>query len=88
VTILATNRSKISQTIELTDNAYKTGVKTYKIERYRIKPKTIYIDNYKSYNWYDFSVRIKGNKSFERRYAGRVETWEDGKTDPFMGRVI
>ncbi|TMI75385.1 MAG: phospholipase C, phosphocholine-specific [Bacteroidetes bacterium] len=88
VMILATNRTKISQTIEITDNAYKTGVKTYKIERYRKKPKTIYIDNYKSYNWYDFSVRIKGNKSFERRYAGRVETLEDGKTDPFMGRVI
>jgi phospholipase C len=42
----------------------------------------------KSFGWYDFSIKVKGNSLFEKRYAGRVETGRPGKTDPFMGRVI
>ena len=39
----------------------------------------------KSQGWYDFSVRIKGQEHFEKRYAGRVETGKDSISDPFMG---
>ncbi|HET6993705.1 MAG TPA: phospholipase domain-containing protein, partial [Chitinophagaceae bacterium] len=86
--ILVNNNSKLLQTIEITDNAYGHGNKVYPVKAQTgKKPKIIGISTFESYNWYDFTVRIKGNKSFERRYAGRVETKEAGKTDPFMGRV-
>jgi phospholipase C len=42
----------------------------------------------KSFGWYDFSLKIKGNELFEKRYAGHVETGKPAKTDPFMGRVV
>ncbi|WP_018628269.1 phosphocholine-specific phospholipase C [Niabella aurantiaca] len=42
----------------------------------------------KSNGWYDFSVKINGNSSFEKRYAGRVETTKESITDPFMGRMV
>ncbi len=41
-----------------------------------------------SHRWYDLSVKIKGNNMFEKRYAGRVETGEHGKTDPAMGGIF
>ena len=74
----------------ITDNAYKSAEKIQ-----TVKPATsnkiapgIFIDTSKSYGWYDFSIKIKGNTLFERRYAGRVETGAESKTDPFMGRII
>ena len=42
----------------------------------------------KSFYWYDISVKIKGNDIFEKRYAGRVETGRESKSDPAMGMVI
>ncbi|MEO8854191.1 MAG: phospholipase domain-containing protein, partial [Ginsengibacter sp.] len=41
----------------------------------------------KNFNWYDISIKITGNNTFEKRYAGRVETGNPGKSDPIMGRV-
>jgi phospholipase C len=41
----------------------------------------------KSFSWYDVSVKVKGFNSFEKRYAGHVETGAYGFTDPAMGRV-
>jgi phospholipase C len=49
---------------------------------------TIALDTGNSFGWYDFSVKIKGNTTFERRYAGRVETGAASKTDPLMGRAL
>ncbi|MEP7279387.1 MAG: hypothetical protein ABI813_12135 [Bacteroidota bacterium] len=40
-----------------------------------------------SFGWYDFSVSITGNQSFEQRFASHVETGKASYTDPFMGRV-
>jgi len=40
-----------------------------------------------SHGWYDLSVTIQGYKSFEKRYAGRIETGKDSISDPFMGRA-
>jgi phospholipase C len=75
--------------VEITDNAYKTGRRTYTIEgSMKKKARLVFINTTKSHGWYDFTVRIKGSKSFERRYAGRVETGMPGKTDPAMGRIL
>jgi phospholipase C len=37
--------------------------------------------------WYDFSVKHKNNRDFEKRYAGKVETGKLGTTDPVMGNI-
>jgi len=44
----------------------------------------IVLDLSGSHGWYDFSVRVIGVQTFERRYAGRVETGKEGVTDPAM----
>jgi phospholipase C len=49
---------------------------------------TIIINLLKSGGWYDFTLRIPGNKSFEKRYAGHVETGSDSKSDPAMGKML
>jgi len=89
IKLTVNNRGNEPQSIEVIDNAYKTGSKLYAINPAKgKKSKPILIGGSKSYNWYDFTVRIKGNSVFERRYAGRVETRRPGKTDPYMGGVI
>lgn len=49
------------------------------------KKTTVALSLKDSFHWYDFSVRITGAESFERRYAGRVETGKAGYSDPAMG---
>lgn len=71
--------------IELIDHAYGNSVIKKRIggsSKWVVK-----IDTAKSFGWYDFSVVISGT-SFERRYAGRVETGKHTKSDPFMGRAV
>jgi phospholipase C len=75
---------------EIIDNAYKTPIQKINLSSSKqiIKYQYFPVNTAKSFGWYDFSVKIKGNPVFERRYAGRVETGLPGKTDPFMGRMI
>ncbi len=74
------------QEIELTDNAYKTPTRSQVLDAK--KQTVLLLDLSNSYGWYDFTVRVKGQPLFERRYAGRVETGRDSKSDPAMGQVI
>ena len=84
------NRDAKAQVIEVTDNAYKTGKRTGTLSAAGTKngELNIIINTTKSYGWYDFSVRIKGDTLFEKRYAGRVETGKSSKTDPLMGKTV
>ena len=38
-------------------------------------------------DWYDLTVTAEGNAGFLRRFAGKVETGEMGKTDPGIGTM-
>ena len=38
-----------------------------------------------SFGWYDFSVTVESNLTFERRLAGHVETGRDSMSDPAIG---
>ncbi len=80
------NKANQSQSIIITDNSYKAGTKEQSIDA--ATSKEITLDTGRSFGWYDISVKLKGNLSFARRYAGRAETGAAGKTDPLMGRVI
>ena len=71
--------------IQITDHSYKTGNHSLSVPRG--KTKSITLNLKRSFQWYDFSVRVVGAAEFERRYAGRVETGKMGFSDPAMGRV-
>ncbi|MFT3747287.1 MAG: phospholipase C, phosphocholine-specific [Agriterribacter sp.] len=80
------NNSKQSLTIEVPDNAYKSRTQTKILSAG--SQAGITIDTAKYQGWYDFSVKIKGNNDFEKRYAGRVETGKSSISDPVMGRMV
>ena len=71
--------------IEVTDHAYNAN--NYK-RAVNSGDKCIEIINLvDSHGWYDFSVKISGNHTFEKRYAGRVETGKSSYSDPQMASV-
>ncbi|MGH9613093.1 MAG: phospholipase domain-containing protein, partial [Bryobacteraceae bacterium] len=72
-------------TFQLTDHGYGGGQQAKTL---RAGEKASVILNLRrSWNWYDFSVRVEGFSRFERRFAGRVETGKAGYSDPAMGRA-
>ncbi len=81
-----TNNDSKPLTFIIADKAYKTK------EIQKVVPANskmhVPISLEKSFNWYDLSVKVKGNDTFEERFAGRVETGLDTKTDPQMGKII
>ena len=86
VQFLFANNSKEKTDVEIVDNSYKTGTRTLVVDA--SSTKSIVLDLNKNSNWYDFSVKVKGNDTFEKRYAGHVEVGKESRTDPLMGRVI
>jgi phospholipase C len=80
------NKANQSESIIITDNSYKAGTKEQTIDA--ATSKEITLDTGKSFGWYDISIKLNGNLSFARRYAGRAETGAESKTDPLMGRVV
>jgi phospholipase C len=90
IAIQVTNREEKTQMITVTDNSYRDAAKhqLVGVKGSADASEIILLDTTNSFGWYDFSVRIKGNSTFERRYAGRVETGSQSKTDPSMGRLV
>ncbi len=86
VILKLSNAAKSGQMVEIIDHAYKTN--NYKKLVSPSGESSLVLNLEKSHNWYDFSVKVTGHNSFEKRYAGRVETGKPGYSDPFMGRVI
>ena len=72
--------------VEITDHGYKTN--NHKVIVNKKGENTLVLDLSKSHGWYDFSLKITGNKSFEKRYAGRVENGKHSFSDPLMGKVV
>jgi phospholipase C len=79
---------KTPLTVEVTDNAYKAATKQMIVQEESFAPQTITLNLAKSHGWYDFTIKVKGYASFQKRYAGRVETGSSSYSDPLMGRVI
>lgn len=85
VSLQLNNHHKAPLTVEIIDHAYKSG--DHKRTLVAGAKSSLVLDLKKSFGWYDFSVRIAGNKTFERRYAGHVENGKITFSDPAMGRV-
>jgi phospholipase C len=79
------NLSNGQHTVEITDHAYKTN-NHKKVLGSSVKS-VLALDLANSHGWYDFSVKVSGSQTFEKRYAGRVETGRSGFSDPQMGNV-
>ncbi|GAB3511702.1 phospholipase C, phosphocholine-specific [Spirosoma knui] len=83
------NLHKQNVTVEVVTNAYK-----YQVQRQVLRASGLKSDQViftlpltDSHGWYDLSVRIADNPSFEQRYAGRIETGASSFSDPLMGKV-
>jgi len=90
VELQVTNFDTTPHSIEIVDNAYKKprfkkGISSAGSGKNEIH---IVLDLRKSHGWYDFTVKVAGNATFERRYAGHVETGERSSTDPQMGDMV
>jgi len=90
VELQVTNFDTTPHSIEIVDNAYKKprfkkGISSAGSGKNEIH---IVLDLRKSHGWYDFTVKVAGNATFERRYAGHVETGERSTTDPQMGDMV
>jgi phospholipase C len=81
-----TNTDTQSHTITLTDNSYKNARQTKTIGAGASTDMLLNLA--RSHHWYDFSITVQGNDTFEERYAGHVETGAVSKTDPLMGGVM
>ena len=79
------NLSKHTHTIEITDNAYKTN-NHKRVVAPNVQTNLV-LNLANSHGWYDFTVKVNGADSFEKRYAGRVETGKASFSDPLMGNV-
>jgi phospholipase C len=75
-----------SYAIEIVDKAYKSRPVHKRIAA--SSEETVILELGKSFGWYDFAILVKGSPVFAKRLAGRVETGEEGFTDPFMGKSI
>lgn len=74
---------KSAFTFVLEDQGYGKARQEFEIEENRSKK--VILETPGSFGWYDFALTIKGNESFERKFAGRIETGKPTKTDPQMG---
>ena len=79
-----TNRDSRPARVTVTDNAYGMPLLSRVLEPGARE--ALPIDLSGSFRWYDLSVTVEGATRFSRRYAGRVETGEHGRTDPLIGR--
>ena len=78
--------NKHPQAIEIIDNTYKKPKQNKVIEAG--KTILVVLNLNQSHHWYDFSLKVKGNNHFEKRFAGHVETGSKSFTDPKMGGVV
>ncbi|MCX2573758.1 phosphocholine-specific phospholipase C [Pedobacter sandarakinus] len=79
------NKSQKAITIQIVDNKYKSPQRNL-----ILKPKastTLVLNLSKNANWYDFTIQLPGS-ALKHRYAGKIETGEITKTDPYMGNVL
>lgn len=80
--VIIQNHSSATQQLLLKDHAYGMEPQEVTVKPGAKKHITIKLEG--SNHWYDFSVVLKDDPSFEWRYAGHVETGKESITDPQM----
>jgi phospholipase C len=86
VLVTIENLDSRSHHVVIEDNSYKSGTRN---KAFDVGGKgTLIMDLGKSFQWYDFSVKVKGYEGYQERFAGHVETGAVTKTDPLMGGIV
>jgi phospholipase C len=86
VYLTITNTGTQTANVTVTANAYRTdGPWTYTVAPGAQTEPSWSLTN--SYSWYDFTLATTDG-TFTRRFAGRVETGQDGYCDPAMGVAV
>lgn len=86
VVVVLYNEGAVALELMIEDMAYKTGKRLVKVAAKNSA--SLMLNLSKSHNWYDFQVIVKGKAGFMERFAGRVETGKETKTDPLMGKMV
>jgi len=84
LSLIVSNNQSRAAIIVVTDHAYGQAVQKHSVGVG--KSKTITIDLTNSYQWYDLAVHVEGFDKFSQRFSGRVESGQQGRTDPAMGQ--
>ncbi len=79
-------------------NQSRTAERVHIVEAYSgktttqlLSPHETYIHSWqlkKSFGWYDLTVTVNSDSSFQRQLAGHVETGRDSVTDPMIGAAV
>jgi phospholipase C len=85
IAIKIKNNAAAACTIEITNN-YTQTTQTKELNEHLAV--LLDFDLSKTYGWYDISIKVKSNGTFEKRYAGKVETGKESFTDPMMGGIV
>ncbi|MBO9593817.1 MAG: phospholipase C, phosphocholine-specific [Niabella sp.] len=82
VQLIIRNHSDRQQELIIKDNSYGQRELLRKLPPMGTQNLVLLLE--KSFGWYDFSVFIKTDKNFERRFAGRVESGKESFSDPLL----
>ncbi|SDD90496.1 phosphocholine-specific phospholipase C [Niabella drilacis] len=82
VQLLLQNHSEQSQPIIVKDNSYGQRNLLRTLAPGASQRLILLLD--KNFGWYDFSVLLRNDEQFERRFAGRVETGKESFSDPLL----
>ncbi len=83
VSLTVNNSSNKAMKVQIKDNSYGQPAIQRTVAAKAAIVLILPLD--KTRGWYDFSVLCVDDKTFERRYAGRVENGSDSVSDPAMG---
>lgn len=85
--VIVENPDKRSLNLIIRDNRYGHPVQHVAINDGEEKIEKL-VETSQYFGWYDFSLTAEGNRQFEKRFGGRIETGKPSRTDPYMGRDI
>ncbi|MDQ8935907.1 phosphocholine-specific phospholipase C [Acinetobacter rudis] len=80
------NDAKQVVNLKVKANAYFAPEKAWEIKT-AAQEQELYWDMTEFGGWYDFSVTLNNDSSYQRRFAGRLETEQDSISDPYMGYI-
>lgn len=82
VVLLLQNHSEQQQQLIIKDNSYGQRNLVRTLAPGASQRLTLLLE--KNAGWYDFSVLLRNDGAFERRFAGRVETGKESFSDPLL----
>ena len=84
--VILNNRGISDILVHISDRGYKAAPREVKLSA--SGKKTILVDLSRHHGWYDLAITVEGKDGFEERFAGKVETGAEGKSDPLMGGLV